>query len=131
MTSWTVLIFSASSSEISISYSSSKAMTSSTMSSESAPRSSMNEASGVTSSSLTPSCSQTISFTLASTDDAMFFTSWLTFSLHVESAVHVDDLPRDIRGARTHEESHRFRHILRGPKTRQGDRAQKFVPKLF
>src|SRR5439155_249764 len=52
-----------------MSYSSSSAITSSTMSSESAPRSSMKEACGVTSSSLTPSCSQMISFTFCSTLD--------------------------------------------------------------
>tara|TARA_A100001015_G_scaffold179482_1_gene199532 strand:- start:491 stop:1438 length:948 start_codon:yes stop_codon:yes gene_type:complete len=57
--SLTVVIFSASSSGISVSNSSSRAITNSTVSSESAPRSSTKEASGVTSSSLTPSCSHT------------------------------------------------------------------------
>jgi len=51
----TVVIFSASSSGISIPNSSSKAITNSTVSSESAPKSSMNFASGVTSASSTPS----------------------------------------------------------------------------
>src|SRR5574341_1384716 len=114
MTSWTVLIFSASSSDISISYSSSSAITNSTISSESAPKSSMNEASGVTSSSLTPSCSQTISFTLASTDDAIVFTSYLTFSSHQESAIYVDHLSRDVAGARPDEEGNRLSDILAG-----------------
>src|SRR6266496_2558573 len=67
MASWTVRIFSASSSGISISKASSKAMTSSTVSSESAPRSSTNEALGVTSPSSTPSCSTMICFTFSST----------------------------------------------------------------
>src|SRR5918993_4029638 len=63
----TEVIFSASSSGISIPNSSSNAITSSTVSSESAPRSSTNEASLVTSSSLTPSCSATIFLTRSST----------------------------------------------------------------
>src|SRR3990170_7913637 len=48
----------------------------------------MKEASGVASSSLTPSCSQTISLTLASTDDAIVFTSYFFFFLtsHKDSA---------------------------------------------
>src|SRR2546428_56990 len=56
----TVLILSASSSEISIPNSSSRLMMSSTRSSESALRSSTNEASGFTSPSSTPSCSTMI-----------------------------------------------------------------------
>src|SRR5215472_15726537 len=64
---WTVVIFSASSSGISISNSSSRAITSSTVSSESAPRSSTNEASFVTCSCLTPSCSATMALTCCST----------------------------------------------------------------
>src|ERR1700744_3989201 len=67
MACWTVVIFSASSSGISVSNSSSSAITNSTVSSESAPRSSTNEASLVTSSSLTPNCSATIFFTCCST----------------------------------------------------------------
>src|ERR1700761_7367255 len=67
MACWTVVIFSASSSGISVSNSSSSAITSSTVSSESAPRSSTNEASLVTSSSFTPSCSATIFLTCCST----------------------------------------------------------------
>src|SRR6185437_283096 len=67
MASFTVRIFSASSSGISMSKASSKAMTSSTVSSESAPRSSTKEALGVTSPSSTPSCSTMICFTFSST----------------------------------------------------------------
>src|SRR5262249_29542147 len=66
MASFTVRIFSASSSGISMSKASSKAITSSTVSRESAPRSSTKEALGVTSPSSTPSCSTMICFTLSS-----------------------------------------------------------------
>src|SRR6478609_2793265 len=65
--SLTRVIFSASSSGISIPNSSSNAITSSTVSSESAPRSSTNDASGVTSSSSTPNCSTIMLFTLSAT----------------------------------------------------------------
>src|SRR5262245_8634555 len=65
--SLTRVIFSASSSGISIPNSSSNAITSSTVSRESAPRSSTNEASGVTSSSSTPSCSTMMLLTLSAT----------------------------------------------------------------
>src|SRR5258707_6900520 len=65
--SLTRVIFSASSSGISMPNSSSNAITSSTVSSESAPRSSTNEASGVTSSSSTPSCSTMMLLTLSDT----------------------------------------------------------------
>src|SRR5215208_6939409 len=65
--SLTRVIFSASSSGISIPNSSSNAMTSSTVSRESAPRSSTNDASGVTSSSSTPSCSTIMLLTLSAT----------------------------------------------------------------
>src|SRR5580765_2611199 len=64
---WTVVIFSASSSGISVSNSSSSAITSSTVSSESAPRSSTNDDSFLISASLTPSCSATIFLTRCST----------------------------------------------------------------
>src|SRR3954462_10448277 len=63
----TLLIFSASSSGISIPNSSSKAITSSTMSRESAPRSSVKLASRVTSSSSTPSCSTMMLLTFSAT----------------------------------------------------------------
>src|SRR6185437_1925739 len=65
--SFTVVIFSASSSGTSMPKASSNAMTNSTWSSESAPRSSTNDAVGVTSASSTPSCSTIICFTRSST----------------------------------------------------------------
>src|SRR5262245_11294442 len=65
--SLTRVIFSASSSGISMPNSSSNAITSSTVSSESAPRSSTNDASGVTSSSSTPNCSTMMLLTLSAT----------------------------------------------------------------
>src|SRR6185437_6011255 len=80
MASWTVRIFSASSSGISSSKASSKAMTNSTVSSESAPRSSTNEALGVTSASSTPSCSTMICFTFSSTA-AMFLLKYTISAL--------------------------------------------------
>src|SRR3954468_19007248 len=67
MACWTVVIFSASSSGISVSNSSSRAITSSTVSSESAPRSSTKEDSFLISASFTPSCSATIFLTRCST----------------------------------------------------------------
>src|SRR5262245_29225358 len=123
-TSWTVRIFSASSSEISMSYSSSSAITSSTMSSESAPRSSMKEASGVTSSSLTPSCSQMISFTFCSTLDPI--TSLLLSRLvrarpHVGPAVHVQHVAGDVAGGRRGEERDGGGHLVGG-----GDPARRY-----
>src|SRR5207249_5361984 len=65
--SFTVVIFSASSSGTSMPKASSNAITNSTWSSESAPRSSTNDAVGVTSASSTPSCSTIICFTRSST----------------------------------------------------------------
>src|SRR6516225_10273996 len=67
MASFTVVIFSASSSGTSMPNASSNAITNSTWSSESAPRSSTNDAVGVTSASSTPSCSTIICFTRSST----------------------------------------------------------------
>src|SRR6476659_3893870 len=88
--SLTRVIFSASSSGISMPNSSSNAITSSTVSSESAPRSSTNDASGVTSSSSTPNCSTIMLFTLSAT---------ATFSsyLHVHPAVDGENLTSNIR----------------------------------
>src|SRR5260370_24859209 len=65
--SFTVVIFSASSSGTSMPNASSNAITNSTWSRESAPRSSTNDAVGVTSASSTPSCSTIICFTRSST----------------------------------------------------------------
>src|SRR5437870_4820191 len=80
--SFTVLIFSALSSGISMSNASSKAMTNSTVSRESAPRSSTKDALEVTSPSSTPNCSTMICFTFSSVAVAMsvkpsFVTEWL------------------------------------------------------
>src|SRR6185295_11758706 len=111
-TSWTVRIFSASSSEISMSYSSSSAITSSTMSSESAPRSSMNEACGVTSSSLTPSCSQMISFTFCSTVDPITLLLDAPAS-HVQAAVHPEHLPGHEAGGGRGQVRHRLGDLFR------------------
>src|ERR1051326_8288245 len=77
MASFTVVIFSASSSGISSPNPSSSAMTSSTVSRESAPRSSINEAVGVTSDSSTPNCSTIICLTLSSTDEAILKPSYV------------------------------------------------------
>src|SRR3989475_11842248 len=82
-----------------MSYSSSSAITSSTMSRESAPRSSMKDADGVTSSSLTPSCSQMISFTFCSTVDPITLLLCARGS-HVQTAVDVQDMPGDVAGGR-------------------------------
>eukprot|EP00792_Barthelona_sp_PAP020_P010451 TRINITY_DN3872_c0_g1_i1.p1 TRINITY_DN3872_c0_g1~~TRINITY_DN3872_c0_g1_i1.p1 ORF type:complete len:97 (-),score=0.77 TRINITY_DN3872_c0_g1_i1:22-312(-) len=61
----TVLIFSASSSGISVPNSSSNSITNSAISSESAPKSSLNDASSVTLSASTPKRSTMMSFTLS------------------------------------------------------------------
>src|SRR5215472_18709287 len=103
-----------------MSYSSSSAMTSSTMSSESAPRSSMNDASGVTSPSLTPSCSQMISRTLASTADAIP----TLLILNVEAAVDPDDLTGDVARFTASQEPNQIRHLAHRPEPTSGDDAQ-------
>src|ERR1043166_7946801 len=102
-------------------------MTSSTMSSESAPRSSMNEASGVTSSSLTPSCSQTISLTLASTDDAIRSPPLNCFLRHQQPAVHADHLAGDIPGRGTGEKRDCAGDVFAAPEPPQRYRLQKFL----
>src|SRR3989441_2406136 len=110
----TVTIFSASSSGIWRSKCSSRAMTSSTVSSESAPRSSMNFAVGVTSSSSTPSCSTMISFTFSSTGFAMNPSPPRKGELHIETAVDVEDLARDVGRPVSGEESYHLGHLSRG-----------------
>src|SRR5437870_4062842 len=102
-----------------MSYSSSSAITSSTMSSESAPRSSMKEACGVTSSSLTPSCSQMISFTFCSTVDPITLLldagaspSNDARASHVQAAVHAQDVPGHVAGTGRGEERHRLGDLL-------------------
>src|SRR5215470_12495313 len=101
MTSWTVLIFSASSSDISISYSSSKAMTNSTISRESAPKSSINEASG------------------------------LTFSSHVEPTVDIDHLSSDISRHRSGEKGDHLGDLFTGAKTTQRYGMQKLLTEFL
>src|SRR5215831_13494660 len=98
-----------------MSYSSSRAITSSTMSSESAPRSSMKEACGVTSSSLTPSCSQMISFTFCSTVDPITLlldanpSPLIDVSAsHVQAAIHPEHLPGHVAGGRGRQERDRI-----------------------
>src|SRR5262245_29483222 len=95
-----------------MSYSSSSAITSSTMSSESAPRSSMKDACGLTSSSLTPSCSQMISFTFCSTFDPITLLLDVRTS-HVQAAVHAQDVPGHVAGRRRGQERHRVCDLLR------------------
>src|SRR5262245_56451027 len=118
-TSWTLRIFSASSSEVSMPYPSSRALTSSTMSRESAPRSSMNEASGVTSSSLTPSCSQMISFTFCST--AVPISSSFARNSHVQATVHMQHVPGDVGGVRRRQKFHCRRDVLGPPHAARRD----------
>src|SRR6187399_3221527 len=103
--SLTRVIFSASSSGISIPNSSSNAITSSTVSRLSAPRSSTNDASGVTRSSSTPSWSTMIFFTRSATGSIRLLQGLSSSSsgggglvsaaaiLHVEAAVHRQHLP--------------------------------------
>src|SRR5215831_4828418 len=131
MACWTVVIFSASSSGISVSNSSSRAITSSTVSRESAPRSSTNEDSFLISASLTPSCSATIFFTRCSTFSIagsfplvgcarnskvrIVAESLCHFSTHVHAAVHVQRRAGDVAGPRRSEEGHGGGDILRNP----------------
>src|ERR1700675_962625 len=150
MASPTVVIFSASSSGISRSNSSSKAITSSTVSSESAPRSSMNFALGLTSSSSTPSCSTMISLTRSSTGFAMnssrYRVDWTHTAdaastpdvaspsrqplLHVQTAVHVDGLPRDVGGAVAGQESYYLRHLPRRTDSLERHLLEQGLPRL-
>src|SRR6478672_13456115 len=110
--SLTRVIFSASSSGISMPNSSSNAITSSTVSSESAPRSSTNDASGVTSSSSTPNCSTIMLFTLSAT---------ATFSsyLHVHPAVDGENLTSNIRRLVGRQETYSRGNVRRRPHSPQ------------
>src|SRR5256712_8047498 len=129
----TVVIFSASSSGISVSNSSSSAITSSTVSSESAPRSSTNDDSFLISASLTPNCSATIFLTRCSTFSMLLlptgsertksetreFYQMTPFcpkarsqSLHVHPAVDVQGRAGDVIRLGGGEESDRVRDIL-------------------
>src|SRR5205807_4004405 len=100
----TVLIFSASSSGMSMLNSVSNAMTSSTWSSESAPRSSVIDASGVTSDSSTPSCSTMIFLTLSNVD---------IYLLHYDSAVDHERLARYVGGGIRAKKAHYSADIFR------------------
>src|SRR6476646_6538907 len=113
----TVVIFSASSSGISVSNSSSSAITNSTVSSESAPKSSTNDDSFLISASLTPSCSATIFLTRCSTLSMPLLPSRdLNFTacefyqigpnchkgrnlLHIHPTVHMEGGAGDVAGA--------------------------------
>src|SRR3954466_9303381 len=101
--SLTRVIFSASSSGISIPNSSSNAITSSTVSSESAPRSSTNDASGVTSSSSTPSCSTMMAFTFSATA--------IPCLLGVHPAVHGQNVSCNIRRLVRGKKAHGVCHV--------------------
>src|SRR5260221_8693723 len=130
---WTVVIFSASSSEISVSNSSSRAITSSTVSSESAPRSSTNEDPLLISASFTPSCSATIFLTRCSTfsiagsfplvcnhrksEVRIVAESHCSFSTHVHAAVDMQRGSGDVGGLRRCEECHGGRHFFRTSET--------------
>src|SRR5207247_6653394 len=135
MASLTRVIFSASSSGISMPNSSSRAITSSTVSRLSAPRSSTKDASGVTSSSSTPSWSTMIFFTRSATGSIKLLQSspgagegilhgargGAPPSSHMEAAVHGQDLARDVgRGVRD-QEDHGPRHVLGTAGPAEGD----------
>src|SRR5512146_727489 len=131
----TLVIFSASSSGISVSNSSSSAITSSTVSSESAPRSSTNDDSFLISASLTPSCSATIFLTRCSMFSILFsFPFWprsgpmraaiLPESGHVHPAVDVQHAARDVAGGGRREEAHRGGDFLGAAEAPQRDLPQ-------
>src|SRR5437867_5018780 len=104
-------------------------MTSSTVSRLSAPRSSTKDASGVTRSSSTPSWSTMIFFTRSATGSMspLFLLIRLSVGpavntiLHVEAAVHGQDLARHVGGGVGDQEGHRFRHVLRPAYAAHGD----------
>src|SRR5215217_6747628 len=102
--SLTRVIFSASSSGISIPNSSSNAMTSSTVSRESAPRSSTNDASGVTSSSSTPSCSTIMLLTLSAT--AIQFLHFKSYAFGLVAVCHPAHSPGHLTWP--HHQMHRW-----------------------
>src|SRR3954470_8136190 len=135
MASWTVVIFSASSSGISMLNSSSSAITSSTVSSESAPRSATKALSLATSASGTPSCSAMIFLTRASIslmtllrevcvktggfylprtpdDRAGLAADAAIRSIHVHAAGDVQLRAGDVAGLPRGQERHRLRDLL-------------------
>src|SRR6266566_5011068 len=136
----TVVIFSASSSGISVSNSSSSAMTSSTVSRESAPRSSTNDDSFLISASFTPSCSATIFLTRCSTfsmllpplrdlnvQSGRFYQNGCAFPLlHIHTAVDMQSRAGDIRRRGRGEKRHGVRHVLRRSKASKRDALDQF-----
>src|SRR5215468_6930118 len=150
----TVVIFSASSSGISVSNSSSSAITSSTVSSESAPRSSTNEDSFLISASFTPSCSATIFLTRCSTLSMPYpprrqqnlrkrcnFTrsrqparpasldvfAALEVLRHVHAAVDMERGPRDVTSFVRRKEDHGVRDVIRRAKATERDPLDQFL----
>src|SRR5271154_6583544 len=132
MACWTVVIFSASSSGISVSNSSSRAMTSSTVSSESAPRSSTNDDSFLISASFTPSCSATIFLTRCSTFSMRLLPKGIlalpmgdfTRSRklrHVHATVHMQRGTGYVARLARGEERDQMGDILRQPQSAQGN----------
>src|SRR5215213_1530988 len=138
----TLLIFSASSSGISMPNSSSKAITSSTISRESAPRSSVKLASSVTSSSSTPNCSTMMLLTRSATAIVSLLllrsragrarTAVLTQrrilvqtddSSDVQAAGYVQHVPGDVPGLFAGQVKHGPGHVVDGPEPLQRDRA--------
>src|SRR5688572_2359812 len=128
----TVVIFSASSSGISVLNSSSSAITSSTVSSESAPRSSTKDDSFLISASFTPSCSAMIFLTRCST---FSITSLLMGAAsgapsgqrrarilrHIHPAVDVQHAARDISAGGRRKICHSGGHLLRRAQPPEGD----------
>src|SRR4030095_564023 len=137
MASPTVLIFSVSSSGISILKASSSASTSSTIASESALRSSVNEALGTTFSAGTSSCSTMILMTLSSMLSAIFSPFCVArcvweqlcpgdaaAKLHQKPAVDSQHLPRHVCGPRPGQEGHGCGDVLGLADAGQGDLLQ-------
>src|SRR6266498_4579627 len=119
MASPTVLIFSVSSSGISILNCSSSASTSSTTASESAFRSSENDASSLTLSGATSSCSMMIFLTFSSISSAMCLGPLLSScyglaarTLHEKATVDAQDLPGDVPGRRPGQKRDRRSDVL-------------------
>src|SRR5512136_1898939 len=110
--SFTRVIFSASSSGISMPNSSSKAITSSTVSSESAPRSSTNEASSVTFSGSTPSSLMMMSLTFDSMPSAISASRLSVLDHH--AAINHDHLSGDVPRGGAGQEADHAGHILAG-----------------
>src|SRR5689334_3850879 len=104
-------------------------MTSSTVSRLSAPRSSTNDASGVTRSSSTPSWSTMIFFTRSETGSMTLLLCLMACVrpklpiLHVEAAVHPQNLSGDVSGRFRYQKRHRRRNVLGLAHPSERDRA--------